>query len=245
MFESMTEGEFQRLSERYRHKRCAQLLRSYLDNRDLHALKVYRRLENWLSLPLLSETDFIQLSDRYHQHLSIAGISWKEHHLLSSPCVQADQSSDVPYLPISIYLDNLRSAFNVGSILRTTEAFRLGKVCFAKNTPFADHPKVQKTSMNTFDKVPCERTVDLSSLPTPLIALETDPTAPSVFDFKFPVSFTLLLGNEEYGLSEESLKMTSAIVRIPLFGFKNSLNVASAFAIAAGAICHQLRGTLQ
>jgi tRNA G18 (ribose-2'-O)-methylase SpoU len=144
-------------------------------------------------------------------------------------------------LPISIYLDNLRSAFNVGSILRTTEAFRLGQVCFAKNTPFIDNLKVLKTAMGTFDKVHCVKEAQLNDLPRPLIALETDPNAPSIFDFTFPPSFTLMLGNEEYGLSEEALSQKSAIVRIPLYGFKNSLNVASAFAIAAGVISHQLR----
>lgn len=241
MFESMTEGEFFRLSSRYRHKRCAQLLRAYLDRQDLRSLTLYRRVEKWMKLPPISESNFPEISDRYHHHLSIAGISWKEHHLLSSPVIQADLPSHVPYLPLVIFLDNLRSAFNVGSILRTTEAFRLGKVVFAKNTPFIDNVKVQKTSMNTYDKVPCEKTGDLSTLPQPLIALETDPCAPSVFDFTFPSSFTLMLGNEEYGLSEEALQARNITVRIPLFGYKNSLNVASAFAIAAGVISHQLR----
>lgn len=243
MFESMTEGEFLRLSERYRHKRAAMLLRTFQDTADARTLLLYRRLEKWMELIPLKEGDFPQFSDRYHLHLAKAGISWKEHNLLASPCNQIDRPSSVPYLPVSIYLDNLRSAFNVGSILRTTEAFRLGTVCFAKHTPYIDNPKVQKTSMDAFDKVPCTQNAHLADLPQPLIALETDPNAPSVFDFSFPPSFTLMLGNEEYGLSEEALSLKSAIVRIPLYGYKNSLNVASAYAIAAGVISHQLRLT--
>jgi tRNA G18 (ribose-2'-O)-methylase SpoU len=50
-----------------------------------------------------------------------------------------------------------------------------------------------------------------------------------------------MLGNEEYGLSEEALSLRDETVKIPLHGFKNSLNVAAAFAIAAGVISHQLR----
>jgi tRNA G18 (ribose-2'-O)-methylase SpoU len=241
MFESMTEGEFLRLSLRYRHKKAARILRAFQDDRDARSLSLYRRLEQWMQLPRLKEDDFPQLSDRYHLHLSAAGLSWKEHNLLSSSINQIDRPSCMPSLPVSIYLDNLRSAFNVGSILRTVEAFRLGRVCFSKNTPFIDNSKVQKTSMDAFDKVPCIQNAQISDLPHPLIALETDPLAPSVFDFTFPESFTLMLGNEEYGLSEEALSSKSAIVRIPLYGFKNSLNVASAFAIAAGVISHQLR----
>lgn len=241
MIHSMTEGEFLSLSERYRHKRAAMLLRAYLDKPNKRTFSLYRRAEKWMQLPPLTETNFQPLSDRYHLHLSKAGISWKEHNLLTSPCLQADRPSSILCLPIAIYLDNLRSAFNVGSILRTTEAFRLGQVYFGKTTPFIDNAKVQKTAMGTFDKVLCVKDAKLSDLPHPLIALETDPNAPSVFDFVFPPSFTLMLGNEEYGLSEEALSQKSAIVRIPLYGFKNSLNVASAFAIAAGVISHQLR----
>lgn len=241
MFESMTEGEFLRLSERYRHKRAAQILRAYQENPEPRRLSLYRRLERWMELPPLQESLFLELSDRYHLHLSAAGISWKEHNLLASPCIQADTPSSIPYLPVAIYLDNLRSAFNVGSILRTTEAFRLGTVFFAKHTPFIDNAKVQKTSMETFDKVPCKKNTELLQLPRPLIALETDPNAPSIFEFTFPPAFTLMLGNEEYGLSPEALSGQDAIVRIPLYGYKNSLNVASAYAIAAGVISHQLR----
>ncbi len=239
----MTEGEFLRLSERVRHKNGAKLLKVYYETGDQRSLSLYRRVEDWLQMLSLEEKDFQQLSDRYHFHLAKAGISWKEHNFLSAPFRQTDQPSSIPYLPISIYLDNLRSAFNVGSILRTTEAFRLGRVCFAKHTPYIDNPKVQKTSMETFDKVPCDKDVCLHDVPRPLIALETEPSAVSVFDFTFPKSFTLMLGNEEYGLSEEALSLRDETVRIPLFGFKNSLNVASAFAIAAGVISHQLRNS--
>jgi tRNA G18 (ribose-2'-O)-methylase SpoU len=50
-----------------------------------------------------------------------------------------------------------------------------------------------------------------------------------------------MLGNEEYGLSQEALSARDDMVCIPLYGYKNSLNVASAFAIAAGCISHRLR----
>lgn len=242
MINGMTEGEFLRYSARVRHKKAAKLLRAFYDRGDERLLVLYRRVEAWMELPRMDKGYFQQLSDRYHYHLSQSEFSWKEHNLLS-PLRKIDQASSVSYLPVAIYLDNLRSAFNVGSILRTVEAFRLGTVHFSKNTPFIDNPKVQKTSMQTFDKVPCDREKMLSELPHPLIALETDDNAPSVFDFAFPVNFTLMLGNEEYGLSEESLSRRSHTVKIPLYGFKNSLNVASAFAIAAGVISHQLRSS--
>ncbi len=241
MIENVTEGQFLRFSERFRNKIAARLLRLFYEHKELRTLVLYRRVEEWLGLPRLSEENFYILSDRYHMHLEKAKIALKEHDLLFPAFHTMDHASSAPWLPVTIYLDNLRSAFNVGSILRTTEAFRLGSVRFGKATPFIDNLKVQKTSMCTYDKISCERVASLAELPRPLIALETAEEAPSIFHFEFPDSFTLLLGNEEYGLSEEALSQRDAIVKIPLCGFKNSLNVASAFAIASSVISHQLR----
>lgn len=241
MIENVTEGEFLRYSERFRNKIGARLLRLFYESNEPRHRALYRRVEEWSGLPRLPEEDFHTLSDRYHMHLEKAKIELKEHDLLFPAFHKMDHTSSAPWLSVSVYLDNLRSAFNVGSILRTTEAFRLGNVRFGKTTPFIDNLKVQKTSMCTYDKVVCERALSLAELPRPLIALETAEDAPSIFDFPFPDSFTLMLGNEEYGLSEEALSQRDAIVKIPLYGFKNSLNVASAFAIASSVISHQLR----
>lgn len=241
MIHSWTEGEFLKLSKRFRHKIAEQLLRKFYQNKSAHDLASYRKIEPWLNLPPLDIDNFPQFSDRYHIHRTQANLDIKEHTLLTTPMHQVDTPSTTPYLPISIYLDNLRSAFNVGSILRTTEAFRLGTLCFSPITPYIDNPKVQKTSMWTYDKVPCKQQSIDTSLPRPWIALETLPEAPSVLEFPFPSTFTLFLGNEEYGLSPELLAGCDACVQIPLHGFKNSLNVASAYAIAAASISHHLR----
>ncbi len=237
----MTEGEFLKLSPRQRHKLAARFVRAFYERRESQDLSLYRRIERWCGLLPLEESLFAPLSDRYHLHLTQAGLSWKEHNLLSSPLHQRDTPSEVPYLPLCVYLDHLRSAFNVGSILRTTEAFRLGTLYFSQETPFIDNPKVQKTSMCSYSLVPCEQILDPTLLPRPWIALETAPLATSVLDYPFPPAFTLLLGNEEYGISETLLKSSDALVTIPLHGFKRSLNVAAAYAISAAAISHKLR----
>lgn len=241
MIESMTESEFLRFSVKVRHKKAAETLRLFHHLQHPRYLQQYRKIELWCELPRLVIEDFEAFSDRYHLHLCQAQVSWKEHNLLAAPYHQKDTASDMPFLPLAIYLDNLRSAFNVGSILRTTEAFRLGKVHFSQQTPFIDNPKVQKTSMWAYDKLPCEQCASLEYLPKPFIALETDPSAPNVLDFSFPSTFTLILGNEEYGLSKETLLQTDILLQIPMYGFKNSLNVASAYAITAAVISNQLR----
>ncbi len=233
---TFTKEKFLSLSCRKQHKHAGRHLHSLYEQKlplDPH----YRAMENWLELPLLEESRE-EICDRFHLHMREAAISFQEHNL---DVKRLDILSDTPYLPIAIYLEELRSAFNIGNILRTVEAFRLGTVFFSENTPFIDNPKVEKTAMGVAHTVPTQRG-DLNSLPRPLIALETVEGAPSLYDFEFPDSFSLLLGNEEYGLKTKTLEAADHIVQIPLVGSKNSLNVATAFAIAAANISVAKRG---
>lgn len=228
-----TSVEFFSLSDKQKHKSAAELLRKiYQGNNSCWTL--YRKVESWLELTSLDSMSHKALSDRFHYHLKLSFASLQEHNLL--PIRTEDTISDEPFLPIAIVLDNLRSAFNVGSILRTTEAFRLGTVYFHGATAFIDNPKVQKTSMGTSNLVPCLPLTQLDQLPRPFIGLETADNAPSIHEFRFPNSFSLFLGNEEYGLSDTLLSEMDFLIQIPLVGSKNSLNVASAYAIAASTL---------
>lgn len=228
--------KFLALSLKSQHKRAAHLLRKAFEN--MAFLPDYQVIEHWLNLPpipLNSEA----MSDRFHMHLKIACLQLKESNLLSDSR-HFDKLSNEPYLPIDIYLDRLRSAHNVGSILRTTEAFRLGQVHFSEMTPFADHPKIQKSAMGCECLVHCHSKTPLSNLKRPFIALETSSKAIALHSFTFPKECTLFVGNEEFGLSKHILEEADTVVEIPLFGSKNSLNVAVAFAIAAAEIRRQL-----
>ncbi|MCB1072379.1 MAG: TrmH family RNA methyltransferase [Chlamydiia bacterium] len=228
-----TKEKFFSLTLRRRHKNAGLHLRALYEQKlplDLH----YRAMEEWLNLTPIDET-IQQMTDRFHLHMKEASISIQEHNLLVN---RLDTLSDIPFGPLMIYLEDLRSAYNIGNILRTVEAFRLGTVIFSEKTPYADHPKVQKTAMGTEAIVPIHQG-NLSHLKRPLIALETVQNAPSIYDFSFPQTFSLLLGNEEYGLKEETLRQADQIVQIPLLGSKNSLNVANAFAIVASEICRK------
>lgn len=210
------------------HNKCALALSK-------NDLITYALWQNWMQLEPLENTPEA-ISNRYHFHMSQAGKSLKEHNLLVE---QGDREFAEEPWQVNIYLDHIRSAHNVGSIVRTCEALSLGTLYFSPQTPFIDHPQVQKRAMgcSAFVKaISCEQ---IDRLPKPLIALETTRNATSLYDFIFPEIFTLAVGNEEYGLSTEILDKADAFVRIPLRGRKNSLNVANAFAIAASEIQRQ------
>ncbi len=230
---SFTQPKFLSLKESQQHKKAGEILRKIHEG-DKTYLPLYRSIESWLSLLPLDLTSPEQLSNRFHYHLSLAKLSCQEHRLLHVR--HFDTPSDIPFLPIHIYLDRLRSAFNVGSILRTVEAFRLGTVHFCPKTPTPFHPKVQKASMGASSLVPYIESADYTELPRPWICLETASPSQNLRNFPFPKKFTLFLGNEETGITKDILIKADTIVEIPLVGSKNSLNVAAAFAIAAAEI---------
>lgn len=240
----LTERKFNSFSESKQHRIAAKLLNSIYRlqlAQKKHNLETshYETYSNWLKKkPIIEWSSLQSIADAYHFHLKEAGIGSTEYQCL--PTIEHfDKSVAKEPWPIHLYLDNLRSAHNVGSILRTVESFGLNRVFFSKETPWVNHRQVQKTSCNAYLFVDCEKAEDQAALPKPLIALETAADAESIYDFVFPESFTLAIGNEEYGCSKETLKIADSIIKIPLRGRKNSLNVANAFAITASEILRQ------
>lgn len=248
MGDFFTKKRFLSFPPEQQHKKCAEHLRRFYE------LKLQGRtdpsLENqladlcsWISADGVNTESLKSIADAYHYHLKLAHQTLKEHNFLPLIRKEDRKEANTPF-PIAIYLDNLRSAHNVGSILRTTEAFSLGTLYFSPSTPFIDNKQVRDAAMGTDAWVTAHQAHSLSPLPRPLIALETSDSAVPLNNFIFPETFTLVLGNEEYGCSDEVLKNADFLVEIPLRGRKNSLNVANAFAIAAAEIIRQ-KGTRQ
>jgi tRNA G18 (ribose-2'-O)-methylase SpoU len=238
-----TRKKFLSLPVKRQHKKCAELLRRIydllLDKKEwLIDWQLYQQLLQWMNALPCENPTLQTISDHYHSHLQQAQVFKREHQLL--PKVRkGDRLQGEEAWPIAFYLDNLRSAHNVGSVIRTVEALALGSLYFSSNTPFITHKQVQDTAMGSIQWVSCHQGIGLSTLPRPIIVLETTQEALSLYEFIFPSSFTLVIGNEEYGCSDETLQLADSLVEIPLRGHKNSLNVANAFAMVAGEIYRQ------
>lgn len=240
-----SERTFRKLPLVQQHRKCALMLeKAYLffhqkrEQEGLRQVDFYNACTAWLTPPLspLHQASPEVLSERFHFHASLGEIQRKEHNLL--PCVQkGDRKQASPPLPFHVYLDHIRSAHNVGSILRTVEAFSLGTVYFSANMATPTHKQVRDAAMGADEWVSCKTQIALEDLPRPLIALETVPDGSSLWEWNWSLPCTLILGNEEVGCSEEALQTADAVIRIPLRGRKNSLNVANAFAIVASEVC--------
>jgi len=144
--------------------------------------------------------------------------------------------SDAPfvrsYFPgVSVYAEDIRSPFNLGSIFRTAEAFGAEKVMISPLCVPPSHSRAQRSAMGCIDYLPWER-LSLEEIPssTPVFALETGGT--SIEEFDFPHEGIVLIGSEELGLSSEALARAAyGRVSIPMTGIKASLNVGVAFGI--------------
>jgi len=235
-----TKRRFLSLPIKQQHKKCAELLKIAYEGNFKEHLVQYNELLAWLNLPSFHLDNKKEIADAYHRHLILSDVCFKEHNLLPS-IRKGDQTTKSADLEIDIYLDQIRSGHNVGSIIRTTEAFSLGRLYFSEETPFIDNKKVIDAAMDAHHHVQSFQNVPLKNLTRPIIVLETSENAVRLYDFIFPDKFTLVVGNEEYGCREETLRVADYIVEIPLRGHKNSLNVANAFAIVAAEILRQLK----
>jgi tRNA G18 (ribose-2'-O)-methylase SpoU len=160
--------------------------------------------------------------------------------------IPLEEYDKLPKNQLYIILDNLRSAFNVGAIFRLSDILRVKGLLLCGSTAFPPHVKLAKTSMGTIDYVPWkrfEKTTDavsyLKQLNIQVWAAETMPGSRLFTKVDYPETVGIVLGNEALGISKDVLKMCDAIVEIPVYGFKNSLNVASACAVIGYKIVEQ------
>jgi len=157
----------------------------------------------------------------------------------------------LPDITLSILLDNLRSAENVGSIFRTANGAGVAHLYCCGTTPTPQHARVRKSSLGA------ETEVDWSYHPNSqylankllqenhyLVALESTMESRSLLDnthLDMPnTQIVLILGNEISGVDPELLSLANEVVHIPMAGTKTSLNVA----VAAGIALYQLVNTL-
>jgi 23S rRNA (guanosine2251-2'-O)-methyltransferase len=151
-------------------------------------------------------------------------------------------------LPVTVLLDNLRSAYNVGSFFRTADAARIERLVLCGITSCPPHKGILKTALGAENTVAWEFAADsitaasmLHNSGHELAVLETSTHAVDLFDWipQFPVC--LVFGNELDGARRDLLACCDVHVRIPMLGVKHSLNVATAGGIALFELLRKYR----
>ncbi len=152
----------------------------------------------------------------------------------------ANPPPEPPRTRLAVLLDNIRSAYNVGSAFRTADGAGVEHLYLTGITPAPPHRGISKTALGAERSVSWSHhpnslrlVADLQAQGWVLWAVETAPAAvplAKVLKSPLPDRLLLALGNEIAGVDPGLLAMADAVVALPMAGRKRSLNVATALA---------------
>jgi len=146
--------------------------------------------------------------------------------------------------PITIILDNVRSALNVGSVFRTSDAFLINKIILCGITAIPPNKEIRKAALGSTESVAweyAENTIDiienLKKEGFYIIAIEQTADSNSLDEFHLPNQpLAIVLGHEVNGVSQEAIDKCNEVIEIPQFGTKHSLNIS----VATGIVVWEL-----
>ena len=162
------------------------------------------------------------------------------HEEISRNRASLDKLDNVKKMPVYVILNSIRSSYNVGSILRTSDGVMIEKLFLCGYTPTPDKKEFVKTALGSQNSVnweyikdPKEVIYSLKSKGIKICALELTDTSISYYNItKTDFPLCLIVGNEISGVSQELIDLCDFSIEIPQFGIKQSLNVAVAYGIA-------------
>lgn len=151
-------------------------------------------------------------------------------------------------LPVIVVLDNVRSLYNTGAFFRTADACAVEKLVLCGITPRPDQGSRQKrgiakTALGAELSVAWEHERDTAvavaraaAAGYHVAAVETSPRAIDLYEWRPSWPVCLVFGHETDGVAPDVARALDTHVRIPMYGQKGSLNVAT----AAGVVLYEL-----
>ncbi len=152
-------------------------------------------------------------------------------------------------LPLTVVLDNVRSQNNIGSVFRTSDAFRVERICLCGICSTPPHRDIHKTALGAEESVAWsyhEETTDciqaLKAEGYKIYAVEQvdDSIKLDALPESLGEKVAVVFGNEVEGVQEELLPLCDASIEIPQQGTKHSLNISCAAAIVLWELWQRL-----
>lgn len=156
-----------------------------------------------------------------------------------------DEFKQADKIPIIVVLENIRSAYNVGSVFRTSDAFLLEAIYITGYTCIPPHKEIKKTALGAEDSMTwkhfanaSEAIIDLKQNGYKVYAVEqaSNSYALQNVDFKNDEKIAVIFGNEVTGVEQSTIEQCEGCIEIPQLGMKHSLNIAT----AAGVVLWEL-----
>ncbi len=157
--------------------------------------------------------------------------------------VEAFKKSDK--IPLIVVLDNIRSMNNIGSVFRTSDAFRVEMIYLCGITACPPNPEIHKTALGateTVEWIYCEDTVqvieDLRSKGYYVYAVEQAEKSVSLESIQISNEdqVAVVFGHEVKGVQQKVVDTCDAVLEIPQFGTKHSLNIS----VCAGIVIWEI-----
>ena len=153
-------------------------------------------------------------------------------------------------LPLIVVLDDVRSMYNIGSVFRTCDAFRVEAVYLCGITAQPPHPEIHKTALGGEDSVSWryfktakEAVEELHRNNTFVYAVEQCEGSTKLQELspdQSPLKFAVVFGNEVKGVHQEVVDLCDGCLEIPQFGTKHSMNVSVTAGIVIWEFARQL-----
>ena len=152
-------------------------------------------------------------------------------------------------LPVIVVLENIRSAYNVGSVFRTADAFLLEAIYITGYTCIPPHKEIKKTALGAEDTVTWKHFTnaslaieELKELGYTIYAVEQAEGSIALHEllYKAGEKVAVIMGNEVTGVEQTTIAQCDGVIEIPQLGMKHSLNIAT----AAGVVLWELVRTI-
>lgn len=157
-----------------------------------------------------------------------------------------DEFKSSDKMPLTVVLDDVRSLYNVGSVLRSCDAFRVEQVVLCGITAAPPHPEIHKTALGAEDSVnwrhadsALEAVKELQRQGVTVMAVEQceGSTMLNTFVPERGRRYAVVLGNEVKGVRQDVVDACDGCLEIPQFGTKHSLNVSVTAGIVVWHFC--------
>ncbi len=161
-----------------------------------------------------------------------------EYETIKSSRPSLDEVRKMKKFPVSVVLENIRSLYNVGSIFRTSDGAFVETLYLCGYTGYPPRKEIDKTALGSVESVNWRRVENTAraveecrSAGCRIVSLEhTDRSRPyNEVEYRFPLC--LIVGNEVDGISSGLVESSDMAIDIPMYGIKQSLNVAVAYGI--------------
>ena len=152
--------------------------------------------------------------------------------------------------PIVVVLDNVRSALNVGSSFRTSDAFRIEKIYLCGITSTPPNKEIRKSALGATESVEWEKIEDTESVINKLksdgyhiCAIEQTENSTMLSDFILPKKpIAVVFGHEVNGVQQSVVDLCNQCIEIPQIGTKHSLNISVSVGIVIWDLYNKITG---